>query len=76
MRKIPTCWTSLFEAGQEYGEGEISSSNDTKFYESSASPASWWFLIFILGTKRCMGVVRKQDGALAVNQLMVICVIT
>ena len=40
MRKTPTWWTNAFEAGEEYGEGAIYSSNDKKVYESTAPAAS------------------------------------
>ena len=73
MRKTPTWWTNAFEAGEEYGEGAIYSSNDKKVYESTAPTASRWFARFMLGAKRRMGVVRKQDEALTVEQLLAVC---
>ena len=52
--------------------GAIYSANDKKLYESTAPTASRWFSRFILGAKRRMGVVRRQDEALTVNQLLFI----
>ena len=71
MGETPKCYTNVSEAGEEYGEGVIYS--DWKVYESIAPTASCWFPRFILGAKRRMGVVQKQDEALTVEQLLVIC---
>ena len=43
-----------------------------KVYEYNAPTASIWFSIFMLGEKRRIGVARRQDKALTVNQLMLI----
>ena len=67
MQKTPTWWTNVFESGEEYGEGAIYSSNDKKVYELTAPTASRWFPRLILGAKRRMGVVMKQDEALTVE---------
>ena len=75
-RKTPTLSTNEFETGEACREGAIYSSNDRKVCESSAPTTSQWFPIFMLGVKRRMGIVRKQDEALTVDQLMAICEIT
>ena len=53
-------------------EGSIYSSNDKKVYESTAPTASIWFSIFIMGGERRIRVVRRQDEALTVYQLILI----
>ena len=75
MRKTPTWFTNAnaYEAGEGYGAGAIYSSNEKMVYESSAPTASRWFPRFMLGTKRRMGIYRKQDEALTVEQLLSIC---
>ena len=52
--------------------GDIYSENDKKVYESTAPTASRWFSRFMLGAKRIIGVLRSQDEALTVNQLLLI----
>ena len=70
MRKNPTWYTNAFEAGEEFSSGAIFSNQDKKSYESTAPTASRWFTRFMLGAKRRMGVIRRQDEALTVRQLM------
>ena len=41
-------------------------------YESTSPTAGRWFSIFMMGAKRIMGVVRRQDKALTFNQLLLI----
>ena len=41
-------------------------------YDSTAPNSSRWFSIFMMGVKRIMGVVRRQEEALTVDQLMLI----
>ena len=41
-----------------------------KLYKSTAPTASRWFSRFMLGGKWRMGVVRRQDEALTVDQLL------
>ena len=52
--------------------GAIYSDNDKKVYNSTDPTASRWFARFMLGEKRRMGVVRRQDEATTVDQLMLI----
>ena len=52
--------------------GEIYSANNKKLYESTDPTASRWLSRFMLGTKRMMGVVIRQDEALMVDQLLFI----
>ena len=73
MVRTPIWWTKAFEAGEEYGTGATYSSNDKKVYELTAPMASRWFPRFILGAKRQMGVVRKQEKALTVEQFLLVC---
>ena len=73
MRKTPTWYSNAYEAGEGYGTEAIYSNNDKKVYASSAPTASRWFPRFMLGTKRRMGVCRKQNEAITVNQVMAVC---
>ena len=52
--------------------GDIYSANDQMVYESTAHTAIRWFLRFVLGAKRIIGVVRSQDEAITVDQLLLI----
>ena len=73
MRRTPTWYKNAWavEVGSSKA-GAIYSSNDKKVYEYTDTMSSIWFSIFILGEKRRMGVVRSQDEALTVNQLLLI----
>ena len=53
-------------------EGAIYLENYKKVYDSTATTASRCFSIFLLGETRIMGVVRRQDKALTVDQLLFI----
>ena len=44
--------------------------NDENVYDYTAPTAGRWFSIFMLGAKRIMVVVRRQDKALTVDQLL------
>ena len=72
-RKTPTWYTNAYEAGEGCGEQAIYSNHDSKVYASTAPTSSRWFPRFMLGAKRRMGVMRKQNEALTVEQLMAIC---
>ena len=68
-----TWYNNSWEAGAGYlVAGAIYSENDKKVYESTATTASIWFSRFILGGKRRMVVVRRQDEALTVYQHLLI----
>ena len=54
------------EAGATYSE------NDKEVYKSTSTTASRWLSIFILGGKRILGVVRRQDKAIKVDQILLI----
>ena len=72
MRKTPTWWANIFEAGEGYGEGALFSAMDKKVYESKSPIGGRWFPRWLLGAKRRMGVIRKQNEALTVPQLLAI----
>ena len=73
MWRALTWYNNSWEAGAGYLEaGAIHSEIDKKVYESTATTASRWFSRFMLGAKRRMGVVNRQDGELAVHQLLFI----
>ena len=70
MNCTPTWYNNSCELGEESSEaGAIYSANETNVYESTAITASMWLSRFMLGGKRRMVVVRRQDEALTVNQL-------
>ena len=70
MRKTPTWYTNLWEAGSNYQGSAIFSNQDKKVYESNCPTSGRWFPRFMLGAKRRMGVIRKQNEALTVEQLL------
>ena len=70
MRKTPTAYNNAYEAGEEFGTGAVFSNQDKKSYETHAPTGNRWFTRFMLGAKRRMGVIRKQDEALTVEQLL------
>ena len=72
-RKTPTWFTNAYESGENFGEEAIYSTHDTKVYSTSSPTASRWFSRFMLGSKRRMGIMRKQNEALTVEQLMAVC---
>ena len=73
MRRTPTWYKNAWEAGAGSLEaGAIYSENYKNVYESTAPTASICFSIFMMGAKRRMGVVRRQDEALTVDQLLLI----
>ena len=64
---------NAWEAGAgSSGAGAIYSANDKKVYESTDPTESRWFSIFLLGAKQRMGVVRRQDEVLTVDQILLI----
>ena len=68
MRRTPTWYNNAWETGAGFLEaGAIYSENDKDMYESTAPTASRWFSRFMLGEKRIMVVVRRQDEALTVD---------
>ena len=52
--------------------GAIYSENEKKLYDYTDPTASRWFSGFMLGSNRRIGVARRQDKALTVDQLLVI----
>ena len=73
MRRTTIWYNNVWEAGEEYYEaGAIYSSNENKVYVSTAPTESRCLSRFMLGTKHRMRVVRNQDRALTVDQLLLI----
>ena len=71
MRRDPTWYNNTWEAVIGSLEaGAIYSSNYKQVYKSTAPTARRWFSRFMLGKKRRMIVVRSQDEALTVYQLL------
>ena len=52
--------------------GSIYSANDKKVYDSTDPTTSRWLSRLMVGAKRIMGVVRRQDKALTVDKLLLI----
>lgn len=69
-RKTQTWYENAFGAGEEAAEVSVFASDEKKLYASHSPLASKWFPRFMLGAKRRMGVIRKQDEALTVQQLL------
>ena len=73
MLQTPTWYKNAWEAGAGSLETRaIYSVNVKNVYDSTAPTASIQFSRFMLGEKRRMGVVRRQDEALTVDQLLLI----
>ena len=70
MRKTVTWWNNLFEAGETSEEASAFASHGQKSYLTDAPTAARFFARFMLGAKRRMGIIRRQDEALAIAQLM------
>ena len=73
MHRTPTCCNNAQETGIGSSKaGEIYSSNDKKVYESTDPTDSRRLSRFMIGRLRRTGVVRRQDEALTVDQLLLI----
>ena len=73
MRRTPTWYNNAWESGAGSLEwGAIYLSNEKYFYESNNPTAIRWLSRFVMGGKRRMGVVRRQDEALTVDKLILI----
>ena len=70
MRRTPTWYNNSFAASEGTTAGSIWSGDERKLYGTSAPTASKWFSRFMLGAKRRMGVIRRQNEALTVPQLL------
>ena len=73
MCRTPTWYNNTWEEGAGSSEaGTIYSANVKNVHESTSPTEIIWFSRFMLGGKRSMGVVRRQDEALTVDQLILI----
>lgn len=72
MRKTPTWANHAYEAIVGDEGGSIFASDNRKLYVADGSTRSRWFSSFILGAKRRMGIIRKQDEALTIAQLLLL----
>ena len=73
MRRTTTWCNDAREAGAgSFEAGAIYLANEKNVYESTARTASISFSRLMLVENRIMGVVRRQDEALTVNQLLLI----
>ena len=72
MRRTPTSLNNVYGAADDEETDDVYAGVDKKMYSSKAPTASKWFGRFMLGAKRRMGVHRRQDEALPVDQLMAV----
>ena len=73
MWRTPTWYNNALEAGVGSLEaGSIYSANDKKMYDSTDTNARRCFSRLVMRAKRRMVLVRRQDEALTVNQLLLI----
>lgn len=70
MRKTPTWYSNAFEAGEGFMGGSVYAKDEKKLYTTQCPSASRWFGRFMLGAKRRMGIIRRQNEALTVPQLL------
>ena len=70
MRRTPTWYSHVHEAVVGSDEGSIFASDHKKMYATQSLTRSRWFTAFLLGAKKRMGVIRKQDEALTIKQLL------
>ena len=64
MRKTPTWYGSLYDAGSGYVNESVIGREDKKQYVSDAPTGGKWFARFMRGAKLRMGVERRQNEAL------------
>ena len=72
MRRTPTGLNNVYGAADAEEPDDVYAGVDKKMYSSRAPTASKWFGRFLLGAKRRMGVHRRQDEALTVDQLLAV----
>jgi len=70
MRKTPGWFFQVWEATTGGEEVSIFAADNKKMYETDCITRSRWFSAFMLGAKKRMGVVRKQNEALSSKQLL------
>lgn len=70
MRKTPTWYAHAHQSIVGGEEESIYAADNKKMYATSCPTRSRWFSAFLLGAKKRMGVIRKQDEALTVKQLL------
>mmetsp|Transcript_12985 Transcript_12985/g.19314 ORF Transcript_12985/g.19314 Transcript_12985/m.19314 type:complete len:514 (+) Transcript_12985:1584-3125(+) len=72
MRKTATWFKHAWEAitGNEDG-GSVYASDNKTMYATDCPTRGMWYKSFLLGAKKRMGMIRKQDEALTLAQLMV-----
>ena len=72
MRKTPGWYFHTWEASTGGEEVSVFAADNKKMYETDCKTRSRWFSAFLLGAKKRMGVIRKQNEALASKQLLAI----
>ena len=76
MRRTQTWFGNAHEAGESAGTESIFASDMKKLHVTEVPTASRWFPRFMLGAKRRMGVIRRQNEALTVHQILAMLEIT
>ena len=71
IRKTVTWANHAHKACTGGAGGSIFTSDNKKMYLSDGPGESRWFSAFLLGLKRRIGVIRKQDEPLSIDQLLV-----
>ena len=72
MRQTVTWYTNAYGVGDTSRDSTIFANDEKKLHVTDAPTAPWWFQRFMLGAKKSMGVLRKQNEALTVRQLLAI----
>ncbi|KAL7468881.1 hypothetical protein ACHAXS_009127 [Conticribra weissflogii] len=74
MRKTPTWYGNVHEAGAGYQMGTAYARDEKKMYVTTSPTAGRWFTRFMRGSKLRMGVIRRQNEALTPALIREICV--
>ncbi len=72
VRQTASAVMNAYTAIVEEDDGTLFMSDDKTLFASSSPTRTKWFQRFMLGLKRRMGVVRKQDEALTSAQVLAI----
>ena len=71
-RKTGTWFMHAYTAITSEEDGTLFAADDKTMFASTSPTRSKWFQRFLLGVKRRMGVIRKQDEALSSEQVLAI----
>ncbi|KAL3788514.1 hypothetical protein HJC23_006552 [Cyclotella cryptica] len=65
MRKTPTWYANVYNAGQAYRTHSLYAKDDRKLHATTCSTAGEWFVRFKHGARLRMGEIRRQNEAIS-----------